>query len=141
MTFAPGLFFGQRAVVVGGTSGIGAATALRLAHYGANVLALGLDAAGEHAPVHEQIESHEFDVTDEAQVRSVLSREEAVQVLVNCAGISRDREEYELEVFEHVLSVNLTSIMRVCSATIPALIRARGATARPTRPARAGWCS
>ena len=33
MTFAPGLLYGQRAVVVGGTSGIGAATALRLRRY------------------------------------------------------------------------------------------------------------
>lgn len=126
MTFATGLLYGQRAVVVGGTSGIGAATALRLAHFGAEVLALGLNASGEHAPVHERIELREFDVTSAAQVREVLSREESVHVLVNCAGISRDREEYELEVFEHVLDVNLTSIMRVCSAAIPALIRARG---------------
>lgn len=126
MTFLHGLLQGQRAVVVGGTSGIGAATSLRLAHLGADVLALGLNASGQHAPVHERIELLEFDATNAAQVREVLSRVESLDVLVNCAGISRDREEYELEVFEHVLNVNLTSIMRVCSAAIPALIRARG---------------
>ena len=40
---------------------------MHLAHYGTDVLALGFDASGEHAPVH---------------------------VFVNCAGTSRDRDEY-----------------------------------------------
>lgn len=125
-TFAAGFLNGHRAVVVGGTSGIGAGTALRLAQLGASVLALGLRASGVHAPVHERIQCIEFDVTDEATIRSVLSREDSVDLLVNCAGISRDREEYEIDVFEQVLNVNLISVMRTCAATIPALIRARG---------------
>jgi NAD(P)-dependent dehydrogenase (short-subunit alcohol dehydrogenase family) len=126
MSFAADLFTGHRAVVVGGTSGIGAGTALRLATLGAEVLALGLDAKGEHSPAHQRIRCAELDVTDEAGIRAVLGREESIHVLVNCAGISRDREEYELDVFEHVLSVNLTSIMRVCATAVPALIRTRG---------------
>lgn len=126
MSFAPDLFAGQRAIVVGGTSGIGAGTALRLASLGADVLALGLDAEGEHAPVHPRIRCAEFDVTDTPGMRALLGREESIHVLVNCAGISRDREEYELDVFEQVLSVNLTSIMRVCATAIPALIRTQG---------------
>lgn len=126
MTFAPNLFAGQRAVVVGGTSGIGAGTALRLASLGADVLALGLDARGQHSPTHERIRCAELDVTDEAGVRAALSRESSIHLLVNCAGISRDREEYELDVFEQVLSVNLTSIMRACATAIPALIRTQG---------------
>lgn len=125
-TFSDGFLNGHRAVVVGGTSGIGASTALHLAQLGASVLALGLKANGMHAPVHERIQSIEFDVTNEATVRSVLSREDSVDLLVNCAGISRDREEFELSVFEQVLDVNLTSVMRTCTAAIPALIRARG---------------
>ena len=50
MTFSAALFEGRRAIVIGGTSGIGAGTALRLAELGAEVLAAGLQATGEHAP-------------------------------------------------------------------------------------------
>ena len=60
------------------------------------------------------------DVTDEPALQSVLSQGGSIDVLVNCAGISRDRAEYELDVFEHVLAVNLTSIMRACNAAMPA---------------------
>lgn len=126
MTFLPTLLENRRVVVVGGTSGIGAGTALRFAELGAHVLAAGLRATGEHAPVHDRVRCVELDVTDGPAIQSMLSAEESIDVLVNCAGISRDRGEYELEVFEHVLAVNLTSIMRACSAAMPALIRARG---------------
>lgn len=51
MTFIATLFEGRRAIVVGGTSGIGAGTALCLADLGADVLAVGLQAAGKHVPV------------------------------------------------------------------------------------------
>lgn len=126
MTFVSMLYAGRRVLVLGGTSGIGAGTALRFAQLGAHVLAAGLQAAGEHIPIHDRILCVELDVTDGPAVQSMLSQEESIDVLVNCAGISRDRREYELDVFEHVLSVNLTSIMRACNAAMPALIRARG---------------
>ena len=44
MTFEATLFAGRRAIVIGGTSGIGAGTALRLAELGADILAAGLAA-------------------------------------------------------------------------------------------------
>jgi NAD(P)-dependent dehydrogenase (short-subunit alcohol dehydrogenase family) len=127
MTFIPTLLQNRRVLVVGGTSGIGAGTALRFAQLGASVLAAGLQASGEHAPVHERVRCVELDVTDAAAMQSMLAEERSIDVLVHCAGISRDRAEYDLEVFEHVLAVNLTSIMRACSAAMPALIQARGA--------------
>jgi NAD(P)-dependent dehydrogenase (short-subunit alcohol dehydrogenase family) len=126
MIYAADLFEGGAAVVIGGTSGIGAATALRLAELGAAVIAAGLDADGEHAPRHERVRRFELDATDEAGVRALLGDVASIDILVNCAGISRDRDEYQLDVFERVLAVNLTSIMRACAAAMPALIRARG---------------
>lgn len=126
MTFLTTIFEGHHVLVLGGTSGIGAGTALRFAQLGAHVVAAGLSATGEHAPVHDRVRCVELDVTDGPAVQSLLSQEGSIDVLVNCAGISRDRAEYELDVFEHVLAVNLTSIMRACNAAMPALIRARG---------------
>lgn len=126
MTFTTELFEGRRALVLGGTSGIGAGTALRLVQLGASVLAAGLQSGGEHAPMHDRVRCVELDVTDGQAMQSILSQEDSLDILVHCAGISRDRGEYELDVFEHVLDVNLTSIMRACTAALPALIRARG---------------
>ncbi|MCV9917153.1 SDR family NAD(P)-dependent oxidoreductase, partial [Burkholderia pseudomallei] len=59
----PSSFDGKTVVVTGGTSGIGARTAWRFAEAGASVVALGLDAAGPHAPVHPAIRCVELDVT------------------------------------------------------------------------------
>ena len=126
MSFRRDLFKGRMAVVVGGTSGIGASTALCLADLGASVIAAGLDAEGDQAPRHERVRRAELEVTDGPGVNDLLAGLQSIDMLVNCAGISRDRDEYDLETFQRVLAVNLTSIMRTCTAAMPALIRVRG---------------
>jgi NAD(P)-dependent dehydrogenase (short-subunit alcohol dehydrogenase family) len=47
-------------------------------------------------------------------------------VLVNAAGIIRRDLEFDLDVFSHVLDVNLTGAMRVCMAAHPKLVKTRG---------------
>ncbi|TWD77202.1 NAD(P)-dependent dehydrogenase (short-subunit alcohol dehydrogenase family) [Variovorax beijingensis] len=126
MSFLPDLFVGRSAVVVGGTSGIGAATAVRLAQLGAQVTAVGLDPHGEYAPRHARVRCEAFDVTQTQDFAGLFAGRTALDMLVHCAGISRDRHEYELDVFQEVLQVNLTSLMRVCKAAAPRLIHAQG---------------
>ena len=75
---------------------------------------------------HERVHCALLDATDETDVQRLLGALPSLDVLVNCAGISRDRDEYRIDIFERVLAVNLTSIMRACSVAMPALIRARG---------------
>jgi NAD(P)-dependent dehydrogenase (short-subunit alcohol dehydrogenase family) len=94
-TFAPTLFAGKFAVVTGGASGIGAATALLLARLGARVLALGLGADGLQAPRHERIERRELDLRERDAAADALDALPELDVLVNAAGISLDRDEYE----------------------------------------------
>ena len=114
-------FEGNTAVVTGGTSGIGARTALRLAEAGASVVALGLDANGPHAPVHERIRCIELDVTDSGALTGTIAALPRLDVLVNGVGISRHANEYRMDQFELVLNVNLTSVMRASDAALPAL--------------------
>lgn len=114
-------FSGRTVIVTGGTSGIGASTAMRFAEAGASVVAFGLDAAGEHAPVHERIRCVELDVTDDEALQQAIKSLTRLDVLVNGVGISRHADEYRLDVFEHVLKVNLTSVMRASEAALPAL--------------------
>jgi NAD(P)-dependent dehydrogenase (short-subunit alcohol dehydrogenase family) len=119
-------FSGRTVIVTGGTSGIGASTAMRFAEAGAAVTAFGLDAAGEHAPVHERIRCVELDVTDDEALTRAIASLTRLDVLVNGVGISRHADEYRLDVFEHVLKVNLTSVMRASEAALPALSASGG---------------
>jgi len=50
---------------------------------------------------------------------------DALDILVNCAGMIRRGAEHDPEVFERVVAVNLTGTMRLCSAARP-LLKARG---------------
>lgn len=119
MSFQPNLFAGQSVVVTGGTSGIGASTAAYLAGLGAKVGAGGLDARGAQAPRHAGVTCIELDVGDLRGLDRQLGEMGRVDALINCAGISLDREEYSPESFARVIEVNLTSVMTACNRAIP----------------------
>ena len=127
------------AVVTGAASGIGRATALRLAHDGYEVAMMDLDAAGL-AETRTQIQqaggrAHQFpvDLCDPLGVGSV-TREIAVtvgapEVLVNVAGIGLAATVLETsdEDWNRVLAVNLTGPFLTTRATLPLMLdRGRG---------------
>lgn len=114
MTFQANLFFGKTAIVTGGTTGIGAGTALMLAQLGARVLALGFDAHKLHVPAGLDLRALEVDVTDAAAIEAAISEVDRLDILVNCAGIIRRGEEHEIDVFEKVIDVNLNGTFRCC---------------------------
>ncbi|PZO14610.1 MAG: 2-deoxy-D-gluconate 3-dehydrogenase [Burkholderiales bacterium] len=126
MSFAPRLFEGLSALVVGGTSGIGAGAALLLAELGARVQAVGLMPQGPHAPQHHRIVCSELDVRAPQAWDRLFAGMTQLDILINAAGVSRDHAEYRLEVFEDVLNINLTAIMRAYQAALPLLRRHQG---------------
>src|SRR5436190_24136166 len=82
---------GCAAVVTGGASGLGAATAAVLVARGATVFGLDLPAAVESAPAVEGVTLLGADVTDEHQVRDAVARagrDLPLRIVVNCAGIA-----------------------------------------------------
>lgn len=118
---------GAGAVVTGGASGLGGATAARLAAAGAKVAIFDLnEEAGE---AHAKATGGRFfkvDVTDEAQVAAALAQAEAAhgtgRILVNCAGIApaakvidRDGGPASLGAFAKVVSINLVGTFNVLS--------------------------
>lgn len=113
-------------LVTGGTSGIGASTALHFAHAGASVLALGLDAQGLHAPRHPRIQCQELDVCDSAQLNQTIEGLLRLDALINAAGISRHEKEYQPKTFMQVLHTNLTAVMQASMAAAPHLQQSRG---------------
>ncbi|MCU9951462.1 MULTISPECIES: SDR family NAD(P)-dependent oxidoreductase [unclassified Pseudomonas] len=125
-TFNPGLFRDRQVLVTGGTSGIGAAIALQFAELGASVLALGLNADGALTPRHPLVRPQELDVSDAAALEAAIQALPRLDVLVNCAGISRDREEYQPASFERVLQINLVAAMRASQCARELLARQGG---------------
>ena len=118
---------GLAAVVTGGASGLGAATAEMLAGAGAKVTLFDVNAelgegkAGEIGGRFAQV-----DVTSEASVAAGLDLAEAAhgpaRILVNCAGIcppakviDRDGKPLALDVFSRTITVNLIGTFNVLS--------------------------
>ncbi len=110
---------GVSAIVTGGASGLGAATARRLAADGARVLVLDLqDDKGEALAAELGGAYVHADVTDADQVQAAVAAAAEMgplRALVNCAGIGppartlgRDGTPHDLGHFETVLRVNLT---------------------------------
>jgi NAD(P)-dependent dehydrogenase (short-subunit alcohol dehydrogenase family) len=79
-----------------------------------------------NAPRHAGVSCVELEVGDLAGLDRLLGRMGRVDVLVNCAGIQRDREEYSAESFARVMEVNVTSVMNACNRAIPYLAQHRG---------------
>ncbi len=124
-------FTGKSALVTGGTGGIGWGIADALAAEGADVIVTGLtqaeaDAANRLAG-ERPIRALPLDVADAGAVAGFFTLLSRLDILVNCAGMIRRRDEYDLAVFERVLAVNLTGTMRACQAARPFLARSGGA--------------
>jgi NAD(P)-dependent dehydrogenase (short-subunit alcohol dehydrogenase family) len=130
-TFHPDLFSGKVALVVGGTSGIGAAIADAFAELGAVVTVTGATReecdAARASPRFRCRDAVALDVRDEAQVRSLIGALPRLDALVNCAGVIRRGDEHDAAVFAEVLAINLTGTMRCCSLAREKLKSAKGA--------------
>ncbi len=114
----------RTALVTGASSGIGEASAVRLARAGWRVLA-GVRKAGDAPAGTEEVL---LDVTDPAQVGAVAERVEELHGLVNNAGIaiSSPLEALPLDELRRQLDVNVVGQVAVTQALLPALRRARG---------------
>ncbi|MDP2005330.1 MAG: SDR family oxidoreductase [Rubrivivax sp.] len=157
----------KRAVVVGGSSGIGAATAAALHAAGYRVMATGATAAEcEHARggLDKAIELRVLDVSDSDAVQACFGGLVGLDALVNAAGIGRGAAEFSEEGFARTMDVNLMGTMRCCyaarallrerqgsivnlasvmaffgSGTAPAYAASKGAVAQFTRSLAVAW--
>lgn len=118
----------KTAVVTGGTRGIGAGVVQSLADAGWSVIAASASQAEINAfPPHNTVQTRLLDVTDAASVESLFGALDRLDGLVNCAGIIRRNDEYDIDVFQQVIDVNLTGTMRCCLAAHPLLSKSSGA--------------
>ena len=118
---------GRVAVVTGGASGIGLASAKRLAAEGAYVVVADLDPdSGETAAKEVGGSFVPVDVAEAAQVDalfdSVAADHGSVDIAFNNAGISPPEDDLievtELDAWDRVQRVNLTSVYLCCKAAL-----------------------
>ncbi|NIH86186.1 SDR family NAD(P)-dependent oxidoreductase [Amycolatopsis granulosa] len=121
------------AIVTGGASGLGGATARALAARGAHVFALDLAAGIEKAEKVEGITYVEADVTDGDQVAAAVEQAAGsavpLRVVVNCAGIGPSarilskKGKHDLGLFRKVVEINLIGTFNVVTLAAEAIAR------------------
>ncbi len=122
-------FDGLAAIVTGGASGIGLATATLLAARGAKVACLDLSPDG----LPEPLLGYKADVSDDASVRAAVEAAAqamgGIDIVVNNAGIGaagtvEDNPDAE---WHRVFDVNVVGMVRVSRAALPHLRKSRHA--------------
>lgn len=119
---------GRVAVVTGAARGIGATIARGLTDAGATVFPLDLALPEDTAALERFLRA---DITSPADVSAaigrVLTEEGRVDILVNNAGINAvgDLADVDLGVAERCFAVNVTGLLSMCQAVIPAMRRQR----------------
>ena len=124
------------AVVTGGASGLGAATAQALRDAGARVALLDRNTAAVQAAAQALgVAGYTADVTHDAGMEQVFEQIRTdlgpVYVLVNCAGVAdpgsvvRKGEAMPLATFERVIEINLLGTINAVRCAVPQMIEAR----------------
>ena len=129
---------GKRAIVTGGSRGIGRAIALRLADEGADVAVCASSSATSAEAVAEEIRAKgrkalgcQADVSNAAQVEALISETleafSSIDILVNNAGINRDGLIMRMkeEDWDSVLDVNLKGAFLCTKAVSRSMMKAR----------------
>jgi NAD(P)-dependent dehydrogenase (short-subunit alcohol dehydrogenase family) len=128
-----GLLEGRRAVITGGGSGIGAATARRMAAEGAAVAVIDLDGDAAES-VARDINGHAYkaDVTDfdalADAIRDAHAQMGGLTTLFNNAGNSNMAQihEWDLSEWDRVVRLNLTGVFHGFRAAVPLMLEGGG---------------
>jgi NAD(P)-dependent dehydrogenase (short-subunit alcohol dehydrogenase family) len=113
-------------LVVGASrDGIGAAIAKAAAKQGDRVIITGAETFPLSMP--DGVETyHQLDVCNAEAISALAKQFSQMDVLVNCAAISRRDDEDDIDIFRHVIDVNLIGNFNVIKTFEPALVAAKG---------------
>jgi 3-oxoacyl-[acyl-carrier protein] reductase len=123
----------MNALITGGSRGIGAAVARRLAADGFDIVISYLAAADKAAAIVAECQALgvQADVSREADCVQLVQAARAafgpIGVLVNNAGLTRDglAMRMSLQQFSEVIDANLTGTFLMCKAVLPDMVKAR----------------
>ena len=133
------LLKGKRALITGGTSGLGQAIASSFASHGADVTIFGRNAERAKETIHKLEQEKKFpeqqmsfdllDVSITEEVKSAVDRLlkqwTGVDILVNCAGITRDKLFLKMKEddWDSVMNTNLKSVYNMCHALVRSMMK------------------
>jgi NAD(P)-dependent dehydrogenase (short-subunit alcohol dehydrogenase family) len=129
-------FEGRVVIITGAASGIGRATAIKMARVGANLALADINADGLASTLQECIEAGEkpksehftsrldVSLTEEIErfIQSVVSKYGTINHVFNCAGINPtkfDIEEISDEYWHRLMDTNLKSVFAMTRACVP----------------------
>jgi 3-oxoacyl-[acyl-carrier protein] reductase len=130
---ATGIFEGQTALVTGAAGGIGRVVVEQFLAAGARVAAVDISPIPQNGLASDRLQGYSCDVRDPQQVDLVCAQASAAlgppTILVNIAGGSGVQRAHTLDettdaIWEDVLSLNLTSVLRFCRALVPGMRQA-----------------
>lgn len=140
-------FKNKRVFITGAGSGIGQATAVKLASLGCHLLLSDIDQTGlfettKKCAIHTEKHGTEtktfvLDVTDfsamQAVANEINSRYNHVDILINNAGIALAGRflDCTVEDWQKIININLMGVVHGCKAFIPAMVEA-SSKAKPT---------
>ncbi|MES1923871.1 SDR family oxidoreductase [Salinisphaera sp. T31B1] len=124
-------------IITGAGSGMGAATARRMAEEGATTVLVGrtrakLEALADSLPDPERVLVRPTDVADAADVNALIDetveRFGRLDVLVNNAGVATQSRitETDDDTWRKLMSINVDGVFHCCRAALPHLIETRG---------------
>jgi NAD(P)-dependent dehydrogenase (short-subunit alcohol dehydrogenase family) len=133
---------GKVALVTGGASGIGRATALTFAREGAKLVIADMNEDGGHQTVHMITENGgaaafvQVDVTSPSAVEALLSKTIETYGRLDCAhnnagisgGLRARTAEYPEDRWHQVIAVNLTGVWLCMKYEIPQMLHQGGST-------------
>ncbi len=132
---------GKTAVVTGGGSGIGKATALKLAADGADIVIVHMDPEDKAAQVVSEIEglgvkakAIRMDVSDfeavSGMVADIVAEFGSIDILINCAGITKDGliARMKEDQFDAVINVNLKGTFNMIRHCTPVFMKQKSGT-------------
>jgi 3-oxoacyl-[acyl-carrier protein] reductase len=114
-------YSGRHVLVIGGTSGIGAATARAYREAGAEVTITGQRSSAADYEGLDGFRYHRLDITGTDDMASVAASLPALDILLNSAGVGwvgggQGEHEYEPEIFERAIRMHLTGPYRMADA-------------------------
>lgn len=121
------------AIITGGASGMGAATARLLSQQGAKIALLDVNQSAAESIANEiHAIAIQCDVTNDASVQAAVEKAQAklgsVRICINCAGIVHSRRMVNqqgpmpLDEFRHVIEINLLGTFNVMRIAAHAMI-------------------
>jgi NAD(P)-dependent dehydrogenase (short-subunit alcohol dehydrogenase family) len=123
---------GHRALVTGGTAGIGLACAQLLADEGADVIITGRDRArGEAAAAtHARLQFEQADLADLGSLRSLVQQVGAIDILVNNAATFPAALTVDQDVasFERTFDTNVRGTYFLTAQLVPRMLEGNGAS-------------